>query len=147
MTSIYLKYLLRNGTEADRQALQTLLENNQMEVDINPAEFLLAEINGELAGAARLEHENSHVYLRPVVVDSKWHGKNIGSALIRSIAQGVDMLYVVSRGKSTGFYQKLGFLPIPWEQVPERYRQECNTCPDLGHCQPIPMVLSEPSDV
>jgi len=138
---------MRNGTEADLPALQTILANNQMEVNVNPDEFLLAEIDGELVGIARLENEADQVYLRPIVVDSKWHGKNIGTALVRRIAHGVDVLHVVARGQSTGFYQKLGFLPIPWEQVPMRYQQECNACPDLAECQPQPMVLSEPIDV
>jgi N-acetylglutamate synthase-like GNAT family acetyltransferase len=133
---------LRRGGEPDRQALYELLANYQMEADLDPAEFLVAEINGTLVGAARLEWENQIAYLRPVLVASKWQAKGIGRTLVQALAEGLPAsLNVVARGEAARFYGRLGFLPIPWEQVPDHYQEECALCPDRGACCPIPMVL------
>lgn len=140
-------YLLRNGKESDRNALQDLLASYKMEADIAPDEFLFAEVDGRVVGAARLEYEEEAAYLRPIVVASEWQGKNIGSVLVERIVQGLQVLHVVARGKAAGFYRSLGFLPMTWEEVPERYRQECQTCPDLQECRPLPMVLTRSTDM
>jgi len=130
---------IRRGVEDDRQALQALLAANQMTTDIDPGEFLLAIADGKLAGAARLEWQGQTAYLRPVVVDQKWQRKGVGRALIENIMVGLSDLVVVARGEAVGFYRQSGFLPIGWEKVSHRYRQECIECPDLRDCKPLPM--------
>lgn len=137
-----IKFLLRKGKESDRPAIQDLLVYYEMGADLPPTEFVVAEIDGQLVGAARLEWEDQAAYVRPILVHPAWRGKNIGMALIRMIAQNQPALHVVSRGRVAGFYRKLGFMPVPWNQVPERYRQECAACPDLEMCSPEPMILT-----
>jgi N-acetylglutamate synthase-like GNAT family acetyltransferase len=134
-----IKFLLRKGNERDRTAVHDLLVSYEMAADLPPNEFIVAEIEGQIVGAARLEWEDQAAYVRPILVHSAWRGKNIGVALIRTIAQHQPALHVVARGSATGFYRKLGFMPMPWDQVPERYRQECETCPALETCRPEPM--------
>lgn len=137
-----IKFLLRRGGETDRQALHGLLTSHQMESNIEPAEFLVAEIDGTLVGAARLEYEQQSAYLRPVLIYSKWQMKGIGRALVRALAKDLPSLHVVARGEATGFYERLGFLPMSWEQVPTHYREECVGCPDRAICRPVLMVLT-----
>lgn len=141
-----IKFLLRQGDEPDRSAIFDLLASYEMESDLPASEFIVAEIDGQLVGAARVEWEDQAAYVRPILVDSAWHGQKIGKALIRTIAQNLPALYVVARGEATGFYRKLGFLPMPWDQVPERYRQECEACPISEACCPEPMILTGSSE-
>jgi N-acetylglutamate synthase-like GNAT family acetyltransferase len=131
---------VRRGGESDLTALQRLLESHQMKTEVDPAEFWLAEVEGGLAGAARLEWEDGLAYLRPVAVDPEWQAQGIGRRLIQELAEGLPELNVVARGEAVGFYTRLGFMPAAWEQVPERYRQECADCPDSESCQPQPMA-------
>ena len=133
-------YSIRNGMEADRVILNGLLAANDMEVDRLPSEFLILEIDGELVGAIRLEWEEGLAYIHPIVVGEKWRGKDVGKALIHAAADGLSELFAVARGEAVGFYRKLGFRPLLWEKVPERYRLECENCPTLDDCQPAPMV-------
>ncbi len=135
------KFQLRYGIETDRLNLQKLLAENDMETEIEPAEFLLVLSLGNLIGTARLEREQGSFYLRPVVVDANFQGQGVGRLLIHEISSGLPELSVVSRGQSVGFYAKLGFEPISWTQIPNRYREECAVCLDRGTCQPVPMIL------
>jgi N-acetylglutamate synthase-like GNAT family acetyltransferase len=131
---------LRRGGESDLPTLQRLLRSHQMETEVDPGEFWLAEVEGSLAGAARLEWEDGLAYLRPIAVEPDWQAQGIGRVLVQEIATGLHQLNVVARGEAIGFYRRLGFAPVDWEQVPERYRQECTACPDLETCRPAPMA-------
>ena len=132
--------LIRHGCESDLMALQALLASHRMETQVDPAEFWLAEVEGSLAGAARLEIENETAYLRPIAVDQNWQAKGIGRALIQKLVADLTQLNVVARGEAVGFYTQLDFMPVAWEQVPERYRQECADCSDYEACRPAPMI-------
>jgi N-acetylglutamate synthase-like GNAT family acetyltransferase len=135
-----IRFNLRPGSEPDRQAICTLLASSAMEADLPPQEFLVAEVDGQLVGLARLEWEGKTAYIRPVVVDDAWQGKGIGRRLIREISKGLPSVNVIARGSACGFYECIGFIPTGWDQIPGRYRQECITCPDLLFCQPVPMM-------
>ncbi len=135
------KLHLRYGIDTDRVDLQKLLAENDMHTEIEPAEFLLAVSAGDLIGTARLEREQGSFYLRSVVVDANWQGQGVGRLLIHELSRGLPELSVVSRGQSAGFYKKMGFEPIPWTHIPNRYREECAVCEDRETCQPVPMIL------
>jgi N-acetylglutamate synthase-like GNAT family acetyltransferase len=132
--------LLRDGQEPDRPAIGELLANYQMEADLDPVEFLVAEVDGVLVGAARLEWAGQAAYLRPVVVAPGWHGKGIGRALVRELLQKSPRMRVVSRGSVTGFYEGLGFWKVGWEQIYPAFVSECQGCQDNHSCQPVPMA-------
>jgi len=136
-----IKWLLRRGEEHDQLPLQALLSSYQMDAVLDAQEFLVAEMDGELVGAARLEYEEGKAYLRPVVVAANMQGQGVGRALVRALAQDLPALEVVARGKAAGFYKSLSFVTMPWEQVPGRYWQECHSCPDYEECRPEPMIL------
>ena len=137
-----IKFLLRQGEEADRSAIHDLLSFYEMEADLPGAEFIVVEIDGQIMGAARLEMEEQAAYIRPILVHPNWRRRNIGTALIGEIAKNLPALHVVARGEAVGFYQKIGFTPMPWDQVPERYRLECDACPELEACCPEPMIMT-----
>jgi N-acetylglutamate synthase-like GNAT family acetyltransferase len=135
---------MRNGIEADRKALAQLLAANSMEDQaFDPAEFLLAEKDGRLAGAARLEWTGGEVYLRPIVIASWQKGQGIGRAIIEHLLHNTPVIKAVARGQATNFYRKLGFVSMDWSQVPVTYQDECDQCPDRAACQPVPMVKDE----
>ena len=134
---------IRQGTNQDHQTLVELLESHQMTSEINPCEFFVATLSGKLVGAARIEKDKEDIFLRPLVVDSAYHGKGVGKALVSNLIFHHHNLHVVARGSAIGFYQRIGFEVTPWELIPECYRQECEQCPDIAWCQPSPMKFIE----
>mgnify|MGYP000889738397 CR=1 FL=1 len=52
-------------------------------------------------------------------------------------------LRLISRGTSEGFYRKLGFVEMPWEDVDlEAAEEDCDNCPYRAECHPVPMRLA-----
>jgi len=108
--------------------------------EIEPHYCLVAEGIDGLEGFARTEEADGILYLRPVVVSPESQGQGIGSGLIKHLLGLFPSLTVVARGTAAGFYTKLGFQPIEWDEVYLPFRRECTTCPDFMKCEPIPMA-------
>jgi N-acetylglutamate synthase-like GNAT family acetyltransferase len=132
--------LLRDGQEPDRPRIGELLAYYQMEADLDPVEFLVAEVDGLVVGAARLEWADGQVYLRPLVIAAGWHQRGIGRALVSQLLSKSTGLRVVARGNAAGFYERLGFERVNWEQVFPAFVGECQDCQYHQSCQPVPMA-------
>jgi N-acetylglutamate synthase-like GNAT family acetyltransferase len=132
--------LIRHGREDDRQTIEELLAFYQMNGDIDPGKFHIAEVDGQVVGAVQLEWAGGEAYLRSMVVSRDWHGEGIGSALVKSLIKEESLVKVVSRGYSAPFYRQLGFQAVDWAAIDLLIRQECEICPDRTTCQPEPMV-------
>jgi N-acetylglutamate synthase-like GNAT family acetyltransferase len=132
--------IIRKGLEKDRSALKELLEEFNMHGDVPPEEFLVAEEDGAVAGVVRLERIENDVYLRAMAVHSDWHGRGVGSRLVRELVAGLDQVKVVARGYAAPFYEKLGFKPVDWSVIHKNMSKECIECPDVLTCKPVPMV-------
>jgi hypothetical protein len=60
---------IRQGRPSDARALVQLLASQRMATDIDPVDFIVAEVDCRLLGAARLEWAGTDdAFLRPVVV-------------------------------------------------------------------------------
>lgn len=79
----------------------------------------------------------AHIY--PIVVHSSWRGHDVGRALVEDAASKHGELRLVSRGSSTGFYEKLGFTPCTWEEIDNELTEGCIDCPTKAECNPLPM--------
>jgi N-acetylglutamate synthase-like GNAT family acetyltransferase len=132
--------IIRKGLEKDRAALKELLEEFQMHSDVPPEEFLVAEVDGAVAGAVRLEWIEEDVYLRAMAVHSNWHGLGVGSRLVKELMVGLDQVKVVARGYAAPFYEKLGFRPVDWAVIHKNMSGECIECPEIINCKPVPMI-------
>lgn len=130
---------LRYGEEVDRPAIVHLLQWAGMNDEIDPRECLIAESHHEVLGFARVEVIQQKAFIRPIVVHPSAQGKGVGRYLVQHLLKLWPTLQVVSRGVAQDFYHRLGFSPIPWEEIPGELRQECEGCPQFLDCQPIPM--------
>jgi N-acetylglutamate synthase-like GNAT family acetyltransferase len=131
---------MRWGCSRDHTDLTVLLSTYAMATDVDPAEFLLAEKDGEVAGAARLEWMDQEAYLRPIVVASGAQRKGIGRALVEALLVICPDFRVVSRGGMVPFYKGLGFVNLDWAGIPRVYEQECELCADRSDCRPEVLI-------
>ena len=102
---------------------------------------IVAEIEGRLAGFARVETADGKPYLRPIVVARQDQGRGVGKALLVHILDQEPGLTVIARGSAVGFYSRAGFEIADWDEIHPPFRDECVVCPDLGICNPVPLVL------
>lgn len=102
----------------------------------------------EVVGFCRLQDDiNGIGYVNPIVVYEPWRGYGVGRALIEDAQALAGELRLVARGSSRGFYEKLGFEPLSWDEVDLKAASEdCDRCPVRETCEPIPMVLYLPCE-
>ncbi len=133
---------IRRGTPDDQAMLCALLCQFQMDTtDLVPDQFLVAEEEGALMGAVQLQRVGEDVYLRSMAVHPAWQGHGFGSQLVKSLVAGLDRVKLVARGPVASFYQKLGFHPVTWDTIHAQMRAECDDCPVMITCQPVPMIF------
>jgi argininosuccinate lyase / amino-acid N-acetyltransferase len=140
MGTVMEKVRIRQGRTTDGPALVRLLASLRMATDIDPVDFIVAEVNGRLLGAARLAWvETNDAFLRPVVVATGARGTGLGRALLERLFSVCSTISVIARGDVVPFYRHLGFTAMDWSSVPGEYRDECECCDELAQCQPMSM--------
>jgi N-acetylglutamate synthase-like GNAT family acetyltransferase len=131
---------IRQGRPSDAHALVQLLASQRMGTDIDPSDFMVAEVNCRLLGAARLEWTRTDdAFLRPIVVATEAQGTGLGRALLERLFGVCSRISVVARGDAVPFYRHLGFRVMDWSSVPSPYRDECECCGDFAQCRPMLM--------
>lgn len=130
---------IRPGRPGDQDGLLELLEQNGMAGQITPAECLIAEASEGMIGFARIEMVDGLPYLRPIVITTHYRHQGIGRQLVQCLLTEFPELRVTARGEAVDFYTHLGFELMAWDAVPLPYRRECETCPEMSTCQPVPM--------
>ncbi|MCJ7594043.1 MAG: GNAT family N-acetyltransferase [Desulfobacterales bacterium] len=134
------KVCIRQGRPSEARALVQLLASQRMATDIDPVDFIVAEVNCRLLGAARLEWaETDDAFLRPIVVEAEAQGTGLGRALLERFFGVCSWISVVARGDAVPFYRHLGFTARDWSSVPSQYRDECECCGDFAQCRPMSM--------
>ena len=134
---------IRQGRLSDRPALARLLASQRMATDIDAADFILAEVNGQLLGAARLAWaETEDAFLRPIVVAAEARRRGLGRALLERLFDICPSISVIARSDAVPFYRRLGFTDRDWSSLPAEYRDECERCDDLEQCRPRSMRWS-----
>ncbi len=130
----------RYGRPTDLPAIHSLMLSSGMSGEIDPHECLVAENKAGILGFARVEVIQQQAFIRPIVVQPSAQHQGIGRQLVQHLFDQWSELRVVSRGKVQDFYRRMGFTHYPWKDVPREIRQECELCPEVSNCQPIPMV-------
>lgn len=84
--------------------------------------FLVAEVDGELAGVAGLERYGTSALLRSVAVDPRFQGKGIAGAMVRRLLEEArcECIHDVYLRTTTaeGFFPRFGFAEVAVTEVP-----------------------------
>ena len=99
--------------------------------------------------------EGGTVTIKAIGVKEGYNGCGYGSLLLNKMVQnpwecckkpisqnrGKYVITTIARGRAVNFYQRHGFKPCDFEQIPLEYRYQCSDCPEKEDCGPVPMIL------
>lgn len=134
-------FTIRDACDED---LSTLNAYNYAEgMDALPSvENIRVAVNatGEIVGYLRLAFSPEGVaHVNPVVTYPTWRGYGVGRALMEEALERYGELRFVARGTSVGFYERLGYRAIPWDEVCLDVAEDCRGCTLVEECKPVPM--------
>jgi amino-acid N-acetyltransferase len=121
-----------------------LIRSND-EIATNIRSYILAKENSELVGFCALHiHTQSMAEIRSLVVKKNKRGNNIGNKLVVQALEEAKILglqKVLSLTYEQIFFEKLGFLEIPKESLPEhKIWADCIKCKYFPTCNEISLI-------
>lgn len=150
-----MKIELTKATLSDIQKMQELvapevesgiiLIRTSDEIATNIRSYVLAKEGSELIGFCALHvHAASLAEIRSLVVKESKRGKGIGESLIAKAMDEAKMLglqKVLSLTYKQSFFEKLGFVEIPKESLPEhKIWADCIKCKHFPICNEVSLI-------
>jgi amino-acid N-acetyltransferase len=123
-----------------------ILDRSEDEVATNIRSYVLAKEDEKLVGYTALHiHSPRLAEIRSLIVDEAYRGQKIGQKLVefalqeaREIGVAEDVLVLTY---SPGFFEKLGFVEINKEGIPEhKIWADCIKCIHFPVCNEVAMV-------
>ena len=97
---------LRQANPDDRAALVALLAESNMDYTDPPENYVLAVVDGTIAGCGRIEDHGRMTMLRPLVVAESYRGCGVGRRILESIIPADRLTGLVARGEAVAESQK-----------------------------------------
>jgi amino-acid N-acetyltransferase len=139
---------IRKATKSDLLAIQRLLSTYFLDMEeLEPEDFILAEVEGKIIGCTALIKSESHgkdfQEIHSIAVHPNFRGKGVGTRLIKYLLSTINDsaydLYV--RTTAPGFFEKLNFTKI---EDPEKSSlwKDCKQCEHFENCTQNAMKYS-----
>jgi amino-acid N-acetyltransferase len=133
---------IREATSRDLGAVQSLLSANDLPIDgvkENFSSFIVAEDNGEIAGAIGLEMFGPVGLLRSAVVSLDHRGSGVGRRLVEQILdrasdEGIEELFLLTT-TAEKYFPRFGFSSTTRSAVPAAVKASAEfhgACPDTA---------------
>ena len=122
-----------------------ILARSSDEIATNIRSYILAKANDEIVGFCALHiHTPSLAEIRSLVVKEEKRGMGIGQQLIAKAVQDAQTLglqKVLSLTYKQSFFEKLGFVEIPKESLPEhKIWADCIKCKHFPVCNEVSLI-------
>jgi len=122
-----------------------ILDRSSDEIATNIRSYTLAVDNNEVIGFCALHiHSSSLAEIRSLVIRDGFRGQNIGSGLIdKVLSEGMELglKKVLSLTYKKEFFEKLGFVEIPKESIPEhKIWADCIKCKHFPVCNEVSLI-------
>jgi amino-acid N-acetyltransferase len=122
-----------------------ILDRSDDEVATNIRSYTLAFLNEELIGFTALHiHTASLAEIRSLIVKDGFRGKKTGEALINKVldeAKSLGVQRVLSLTYKQAFFERLGFVEIPKESLPEhKIWADCIKCKHFPICNEVSLI-------
>jgi len=133
---------IREATDRDLDAVESLLTANDLPLDgvkENFSSFVVAEEQGEIAGAIGLEKFGSVALLRSAVVSPQYRGSGIGRRLVEQVLEqasdeGIEELFLLTT-TAEKYFPRFGFTSTARSAVPTAVTASAEfqgACPDTA---------------
>jgi amino-acid N-acetyltransferase len=124
-----------------------ILVRTDDEIATNIRSYILAKINGELVGFCALHiHAPSLAEIRSLIVKENQRGNNIGNKLVSQAldeARVLGLQKVLSLTYKQSFFEKLGFIEIPKESLPQhKIWADCIKCKHFPICNEVSLIIN-----
>jgi len=124
-----------------------ILERSEDEVSTNIRSYTLANIDGELVGFCALHIHTAYLgEIRSLIVKEELRGKKIGENLVRKSldeARSLGMQKVLSLTYKKPFFERIGFVEIPKESLPEhKIWADCIKCKHFPVCNEVSLIIN-----
>ena len=122
-----------------------ILERTSDEIATNIRSYTLAYLQGTMVGFCALHiHTSSLAEIRSLIVKDGFRGQRIGEGLINRCideAQTLGLQKVLSLTYRQTFFEKLGFVEIPKESLPEhKIWADCIKCKHFPVCNEVSLI-------
>lgn len=122
-----------------------ILARSSDEIATNIRSYILAKEGDEIVGFCALHiHTSSLAEIRSLVVKEGRRGMGIGQSLIAKAIEDARMLglqKVLSLTYKQSFFEKLGFVEIPKESLPEhKIWADCIKCKHFPVCNEVSLI-------
>lgn len=122
-----------------------ILARSSDEIATNIRSYILAKDGDEIVGFCALHiHTSSLAEIRSLVVKDGRRGMGIGQSLIAKAIEEARMLglqKVLSLTYKQSFFEKLGFVEIPKESLPEhKIWADCIKCKHFPVCNEVSLI-------
>jgi amino-acid N-acetyltransferase len=139
-TAVEAEMKIREATNRDLDAVETLLSANDLPLDgvkENFSSFVVAEDKGKIAGAIGLEKFGSVALLRSAVVSPEYRGSGIGRRLVEQVLEqasdeGIEELFLLTT-TAEKYFPRFGFSSTSRSAVPTAIKASAEfqgACPD-----------------
>ncbi|MEA3371329.1 MAG: N-acetyltransferase [Campylobacterota bacterium] len=143
------------ATLADIPKMQTLVQpevdsgvilvRSDDEIATNIRSYMLAFLDGELVGFSALHIHTSYLAeIRSLIVKEGVRGKKIGENLVLNAldeAKSLGLQRVLSLTYQKIFFERLGFVEIPKESLPEhKIWADCIKCKHFPICNEVSLI-------
>ncbi|MEK6658051.1 MAG: N-acetyltransferase [Campylobacterota bacterium] len=122
-----------------------ILARNSDEIATNIRSYILAKEDGEIVGFCALHiHTPLLAEIRSLIVKESKRGMGIGQSLIAKAmqeAQTLGLKKVLTLTYKQSFFEKLGFVEIPKESIPEhKIWADCIKCKLFPICNEVSLI-------
>ena len=122
-----------------------ILVRSDDEIATNIRSYILAKDNNEIIAFCALHiHEASLAEVRSLIVKDTYQGKGIGRLLVEKAmceAESLGLQKVLSLTYKQSFFEKLGFIEIPKESLPEhKIWADCIKCKHFPVCNEVSLI-------
>ena len=122
-----------------------ILVRNDDEIATNIRSYMLAFLDDELVAFNALHVHTSHLgEIRSLIVKDGYRGQNIGENLVlKALDEGksLGLQRVLSLTYKQSFFERLGFVEIPKESLPEhKIWADCIKCKHFPVCNEVSLI-------
>lgn len=107
--------------------------------------FIVAEYAGRIIGAVTFHDYGRNLKeVRSFVIEEDFHGKGIGSALLKQLIQKIQeksMARIFTLTYKPDFFRRNGFIVVPKDDFPEKIWKDCRNCKDQDNCGETALVF------